>query len=115
MEGILIPLSFFAMVFGIVYVTVVSRHKEKMNMMEKGILPAEMEKGKKESQIVESRKGGLVVLGVGIGLIIGAYIQSLDTFLQDGIAIGASICVFVGIALIVNYVLQQKDLQNSEK
>jgi len=42
-EDIIIPITFFAMIFGIVYVVVTARHRQRMALIEKGMDPGGFE------------------------------------------------------------------------
>ena len=63
---ILVPLSFFAMVFGLVYI----KSRENMSMIEKGLNPKEFAN---RPAPYRNLKNGLLLLGAGMGLAL-AYI-----------------------------------------
>jgi O-antigen ligase len=77
-EIIIVPL-FFAAIFGIVYITVTARHRQRMAMIEKGMDPSLI--GDKP-EIHKSLRNGLFLLGVGLGLFLG-HLMQLSMFVDD--------------------------------
>lgn len=108
MEGILIPLIFFATVFGIVYVYYTTRNRERMALIEKG-LGDDLFNAKKSDLLARmSLKIGMFVVGIGLGVLVG-HLLTL-TGLKDDIAFPSAICFFSGGALILYYVfISRKD------
>ena len=104
---VLVPISIFAMSFGIAYIAIMSSHREKMSMLEKGINPQEFEAEKKKNR--DSRKGGLVLIAVGLGLFLGRVIENSDMIPGGEIAMPALICLFIGIALFAHYKMVKKE------
>ena len=103
------PIIFFATIFGIVYLAVMSKYRQRMAMIEKGIAPADMiEKRDPERAL----KWGMVSVGVGIGLFIG---YLLDTYVmsdQDSplpYFIAVTLCA--GAALIWSYNIVRRKQQ----
>lgn len=69
----LIPIACFAMIFGIVYVSVTSRHRQRMAMIEKGMDPS-MIGGKPEP--FRSLRNGMFLVAIGLGLLLGHALDS---------------------------------------
>ncbi|HMC97431.1 MAG TPA: DUF6249 domain-containing protein [Flavobacteriales bacterium] len=70
LEDILIPISFFAMSFGIVYLIVTSRHRQRMALIEKGMDP----------NLIKSNfwvLAGFIAIGTGIGLMFGYLLDQI--------------------------------------
>lgn len=65
---ILVPLGFFAAVFGIVYIAITARHRQRMAMIEKGLDPGNLSRA--ELPFADLRRG-LLFIGVGLGLFLG--------------------------------------------
>jgi len=103
MEGILIPLGFFALVLAIVYLNI--RKKERILMLEKGADPSLFE-SKKQSN--GSLKWGLFLVGIGVGLII-ANILAKNYLMTEEAAYFSMIFLFGGIALVISYFLGKKE------
>jgi hypothetical protein len=108
MEGIVIPVSFFLMCFAIVYIAVTTRNRERLAMIEKGVDPklftSEPPKPVKISGYT-TFKWGLFMIGLAIGLFIGALLEQY-TDLPDGPMYISMILVFGGLALIIAYLLK---------
>ena len=112
LEGILIPLGFFAMAFGIVYVAVSAHHKSKMAMIEAGMNPNEEDR-KKERDPMNSLKNAILFIMVPIGILIGRVAG--PTFNLEPVH-GAIVFAFLfgGIGYGIFYLIQQRREGNSE-
>lgn len=104
--GILVPLGSFAMVFGIVYIIVTSRNRERMALIERGADPALFETRKKAGS-GGVMKAGLFFVGIGIGIVVAYFISSVGGMDEDS-AYGSMIFIFGGLALIGSYLWQRK-------
>lgn len=67
-QEILVPLALFAMIFGIVYISVTARHRQRMAMIEKGMDPGNL--AAKEVPY-RNLRNGLFMMAVGLGLFLG--------------------------------------------
>jgi hypothetical protein len=109
--GILVPLSFFAMVFGIVYLA----KREKMAMIERGMDPRRY---KTQSAPFQNLKWGLLLIGAGVGLFL-AFVLDRTVFkesLDDNEAIYASlIAIFGGLGLFISYLIEKKEVLDKAK
>ncbi len=99
---VLVPLIVFASLFGVVYIIVSARHRQRMAMIEKGITPADMMERKDPYR---SLKSGLVGIGVGIGLLLGYLFQTYVMVNADDNPLPYFIMVTIcgGIALIIHH------------
>lgn len=109
--GILVPIGSFAMIFGIVYVIVTSRNRERMAMIERGADPALFESTKKAGT-GRVMKTGMFLLGIGLGIVVGYFLSSGG--MDEGAAYPAMICVFGGIALVLSNLWQRKQDKEDE-
>ena len=102
---ILVPLGFFALVFGVVYMI----KRENMAMIEKGMNPKQFAN---RPQPYTNLKYGLLLVGSGIGLVL-AYI--LDLYLvpnkDDEAIYFALIAIGGGLGLIISYNMEMKELR----
>lgn len=106
MVEILIPLGFFASVFGIVYLSLTTRNKERMALIEKGADASLFSTGK-------SINGGRIILniallaiGIGTGVLVGAILEKSG---MDGeVAFPACIFIFAGLGLVASFLLNRK-------
>lgn len=98
---VLIPLAFFAMIIGIVYLFV--RRSERMALLAKGTDASIFESGKQPSSL----KWGLLFIGIGAGILVGKLL-SLHTTLGEEPAVFSMICLFGGSALIIYHLLARR-------
>jgi hypothetical protein len=103
--GILVPLAFFAMLFGIVYMTITARNRERMAMIEKGA-DASLFEAKKKPNNGGYLKLGMFLFGIGLGILMGYFLTTSG--MDEDAAYPAMIFVFGGLGLIVSHLYQQK-------
>jgi len=109
---ILVPLAFFAMVFGIVYIVVTARNREKMLLIEKGTDPKLFESVKKSS-VGGILKWALLLVGVGLGIFIASML--VEAGMNEPASYFGMICLFGGIGLLVAYKIDHKSkIENNE-
>jgi hypothetical protein len=108
--AIMVPLGFFAMIFGIVYL----QKREKMAMIERGMDPRRY---KPQSAPYQNLKWGLLLIGAGLGLFIACvldrtvFVASMD----DNEAIYFSlIAIFGGLGLFMSYRIEKKEVTEKE-
>jgi hypothetical protein len=109
MEGIVIPVSFFLMVFAIVYVAVTTRNKERMLMLEKGVDPKLFTSELKPIKVsgYATFKWGLFMVGMAIGLFIAAMLDEYSQLPETPMYFSL-ILLFGGLALIIAYLLRSR-------
>jgi hypothetical protein len=103
----LIPISFFAMIFGIVYIFV--RRKERLAMIEKGADPSIF---KKRSHSPESLKWGMLFVGIGLGILLGKIFAAYSC-LGDEASMFSMICLFGGLSLVIYHFIE-RSIQKKE-
>ena len=102
MVAVLIPLSFFAMVFGIVYLY----KKENLAMIEKGMNPKDK---MYRPAPFRSLKWGLLLLGAGFGLLIAFFVDMNLPYRIEPVGIYfALIAMGGGSGLIGSYFVEKK-------
>lgn len=105
--GILVPIAFFAMIFGIVYIVV--RKKERMLLIQRGADASAFESKKNE---IATLKWGLLFLGIGIGILLGR-IFAAYTCLGEEASYFSMICLFGGLSLVVyHFIARMMEKQN---
>ncbi len=99
---IFVPLSFFALVFGIVYL----RNRERMAMIERGMDPRlQIENTTPRNYVLTV---GMLMIGSGLGLFIANMIEwSLRINDPEAIYFG-SIAFFGGLGLLGAYLIDKK-------
>jgi len=103
--GLLVPIGSFAMIFGIVYLVVTSRNRERMALIERGADPALFE-SKKRANTGGVMKYGLFLFGIGLGIVVAYFVASGG--MEEGAAYPSMIFVFGGLSLIAAYLWQRK-------
>jgi hypothetical protein len=96
-----IPIAFFAMVFGIVYLFV--RNKERLALVQKGADATIFESSKQPSSL----KWGMLLVGIGTGILIGK-ILAIYTTLEEEPAFFSMIFLFGGAGLIIYHLIAKK-------
>ncbi len=109
--GILVPLGFFAMIFGIVYLS----KREKLAMIERGMDPRRY---KPQSAPFQNLKWGLLLIGAGLGLFLASVLDrtTFKESMDDNEAIYASlVAIFGGLGLFVSYLIEKKEVLDKAK
>ncbi len=109
--GILVPLGFFAMIFGIVYLS----KREKLAMIERGMDPRRY---KPQSAPFQNLKWGLLLIGAGLGLFLASVLDrtAFKESMDDNEAIYASlVAVFGGLGLFISYLIEKKEVLDKAK
>jgi len=104
MVALLIPIVSTVGLFTMIVFLRKFENDEKMAMIAKGIVPPS-----KSINInpANSLRWGLVAVGVGLGLLIGHFLETSLGF-DDDVAYFSMIFVFGGIGLLLSYFLQMK-------
>jgi drug/metabolite transporter (DMT)-like permease len=101
---ILVPISLFAMVFGLVYL----KSRENLSMIEKGMNPKEFAN---RPAPYRNLKNGLLLLGAGIGLALAYIITKYMLHDEENPALWfALIGIGGGLGLIGSYKIEKKEL-----
>lgn len=105
MEEVFVPIGVFLMIFGIVYVIVTARNRERMALIEKGADPKLFEsvKGSSKSGVL---KWGLLLVGVGLGIFLATLL--VEAGMNEPASYFAMICLFGGAGLLLAYRIEQK-------
>lgn len=110
--GILVPLGAFAMVFGIFYLGITARNKERMALIERGADPSLFESVKKGTPH-RLLKWGMFLFGIGLGIVVADILVKNDVMREDS-AYFAMIFIFGGLALIGTHLYSRKEEQKEE-
>ena len=107
MVEILVPIALFASIFGIVWVAVSARNKERLALIEKGLDSSIFKQLGQTHWRYGALKFGLLAIGVGIGLVI-ANILDVNRIMDEEVAYFAMIFIFGGLGLLSYYKLMGK-------
>ncbi|MGF7078774.1 DUF6249 domain-containing protein [Mucilaginibacter sp. UYCu711] len=98
----IVSITLFAAVFGMVYVFLITRHRERMIILEKSIdYPFPVTNFNNITL-----KCGMLLSGVAIGFLIIYVLQACGVY-SDLISV-AMVCLFGGISLIASYIIVEK-------
>jgi hypothetical protein len=104
LTAISIPLGFFLMVFGLVYI----KSRENMAMIERGLNPKEFAN---RPAPYRNLKNGLLLLGAGIGLALAYFITQYVLHDEENPALWfAFIGIGGGLGLIGSYKIEKREL-----
>lgn len=101
-EEIIIPILMFGSLFGIMYIYLMTRNKERMALIEKGASAELFTKPVKEGKW--GLKLGIMAIGVGVGIVIANLFVSAG-WLKEEVAFPSMIFLFAGIGLVTSYYL----------
>jgi ABC-type Fe3+-siderophore transport system permease subunit len=111
--GVLVAfIAFFATVFGIYYVSVTTRNKERMALIDKGADASLFNTGKEGNQPLFNwnkltLKIGMLFMGVAVGIITGAILDSMQV-MENGADYTSMIFLFGGLSLVLFYLIDRK-------
>lgn len=108
-EDILVPLSFFAAVVLSLYFYLNARNKERLALIEKGLINQVPKKRATNAGL----KVGSFCIGLAAGVFMG-YILSHYTSINDVVAFFAMILLFGGLSLIFNNFIPDKSEKEEE-
>jgi ABC-type Fe3+-siderophore transport system permease subunit len=102
---ILIPITFFLSLFGVLYVYFNTRHKERLSMIEKGA----------DASLFQSKKGysnasmrfGMFLIGIALGILTGNILAE-TTSLKEEVSYFSMIFLFGGMSLVTYYMFIER-------
>jgi len=104
MEAAIVFIALFAAGFGVVYLFLTTRNKERMALIEKGadasLFNTGKEKGWSFTWSKFTLKIGMLAMGIAIGIIVGA-LMSQSGVLDADANYAASIFFFGGLSLVL--------------
>ena len=109
MEAI-ITVSLFLMIFGIFYLFLSTRNKERLALIEKGVDARIFIKGKSATNNIGKTiilNLALLLMGIGIGVFIGL-ILSTYTSMDNGGIYPAAIFTMAGVGLLIGFYMTKK-------
>ena len=109
-KHIIISVASIGAIFGILYVFLMTRYKERMAMIEKNIGASLFES--KDNSISPTLKFGMLFVGIALGILMASWVHA-NSDLSMGISLLSMIFLFGGISLILNFIIERK-LRNKE-
>lgn len=105
-EDILIPLIIFSAIFGMTYVYLTTRNKERLALIEKGADASLFNTGKKRGLGNIILNLALLAIGIGIGVLVGAGLEQAG--MDEDVSFPASIFIFGGLGLVASFFINRK-------
>ncbi|WP_053991786.1 DUF6249 domain-containing protein [Mangrovimonas sp. TPBH4] len=108
MEEILIPISFFLALFGIVYLYFSTRNKERLALIEKGADASIFTMGKQRTAPIWKviiLNLALLLMSIGVGIFISQILVSMGV--DEDIAMPGTIFLMAGVGLFIGFKMTQ--------
>jgi hypothetical protein len=109
---VLVPLIVFSAAFGIYYLWITARHRERMAMIEKGLAAADLASEEKPWRTLRS---GMVTMAIGLGLLLGYLFQAYamtDADAEDNpLPYFVMVPICVGLALVGHHFIVRRQLK----
>ncbi|MDP1676846.1 MAG: DUF6249 domain-containing protein [Bacteroidota bacterium] len=116
-EEILIPIFMFGCIALILYKYFDVRHKERMTIIEKGLVNEDLKHlythGLKTNPY-SSLKYGMLAAFIGVGILVSAFMSQMFFAHEEQITAGI-IFLFGGVGLITFYAIAKKRMSEDEK
>lgn len=107
MEGILIPISLFLVIFGIFYLYLSTRNKERLALIEKGADASIFMAGRQRTAPIWKvliLNLALLLMGIGIGVFLALMLTTYSDLREDGVY-PACIFFMAGAGLFAGYTM----------
>ncbi len=104
---IIIPVTLFATSFGVVYVIISARSKERLALIDKGLDASILKSSASTHGRYDALKLGILSIGIAIGVLMGNFLDKY-TEIRDAPAYFSMILLFGGIALLIYYTIIRK-------
>lgn len=113
-EEILVPIAMFAMIFGIIYISVTAKHRQRMAMIDKGMDPGNLNE---KAIPFRDLRNGLFLVGIGLGLFFGylmaQMMQSNDpnASTDNPLPYFIMVALFGGASLVAHHLIVRRKQQ----
>ncbi|WP_415190701.1 DUF6249 domain-containing protein [Psychroserpens sp.] len=107
MEELLIPLSFFLAIFGMVYLYLSTRNKERLALIEKGVDASIFMRGRSQTAPIWKvfiLNLALLLMGIGLGTFLASLLDNYTALDEDAIY-PATIFFMAGVGLFVGFTM----------
>jgi L-cystine uptake protein TcyP (sodium:dicarboxylate symporter family) len=104
-QEVILSIVAFAALFGIAYVFLMTRHRERMTMLERGVDASVFATPKQSFSL--TLKFGMLFVGIALGILAGHELHR-HYGLAEEVAFGSMVFLLGGLALIVNFLIERK-------
>lgn len=108
---IIVPITFVAALFGIIYLYLKSRHRERLHMIEKGVSSNSLYS--KTKTLAMTLKIGMLCIGIGVGILTGYLVNRIATIEEGHVLYSVFTFLFGGLALVLNYKIEKNSIDRS--
>jgi hypothetical protein len=98
----LVSVVLFAAIFGMVYVYLMTRHRERMTILEKNLTTSPFTSVNNTALL----KYGIIWLGISAGIIAGYILYDLG--FEESFSYASMVFLFSGISMIIAFFVAQK-------
>jgi hypothetical protein len=117
-EEILIPIFLFGGIATVLYKYIETRHKERMTIIEKGLVNEDLKhlysRSAWKTNPYSSLKYGMLAAFIGVGILVSAFLSQLYFSHEEQITAG-TIFLFGGMGLITFYAIAKKRIAEDSK
>ncbi|MCL6275653.1 hypothetical protein M3P19_16685 [Muricauda sp. 2012CJ35-5] len=110
-EAILIPISFFLVIFAICYLYFSTRNRERLALIEKGVDANIFFRAKSEHDLPTWKivliNFAVLLIGIGMAIFIGSFMEN-TLGIDEEIAYPGTIFTMAGIGLLVGFMMTKK-------
>lgn len=113
-ENILVPVSMFLAIFGIVYLYLSTRNKERLALIEKGVDASIFMRGKNDGPAfykIILLNLALLLMGIGSGVFLALLLSTYTSLDQDALY-PAMIFLTAGASLFLGFTMTKKMDEN---
>ncbi len=103
-RDMIVGVAAIAAIFTLIYVLLMTRYKERMALMEKGLSPKDF--NNRNAALSATLRFGLLMIGIAIGIMLGNFVSRYFDVPHNAAFI-AMMFLFGGIGLLTSYFIEK--------